>query len=123
MRFTEFPDVEVAFHGGSRVLFRGPEGSGIGDLETMRRVIDGPHVAITARVELEPGDLELLAAGHPIYVTQYGGLIPMAVDIPVERVDQADADLPPSLTPNPVVPTDECVPGHHVTPHKGCILR
>jgi hypothetical protein len=91
VRFTEIPDDELEFHKGTRMLFRGPAGSGIGDLETMRREVDGlPLAAITARVELEPGDLELLQAGHPIYVTQYGGLIPMCVDIPAERVEIPD---------------------------------
>jgi hypothetical protein len=94
VRFTEFPDDEVAFHDGTRILFRGPADSGVGDLETMRRVVDiggGPMDAFSARVELEPGDLELIQAGHPIYITQYGGVIPIAVDIPAERVVVPDS--------------------------------
>jgi hypothetical protein len=94
MRFTEFPDDEVAFHQGQRMRFGGPPDSGVGDLETMRRVVDiggGPMDAFSARIELEEGDLELLRAGHPIYLTQYGGVIPIAVDIPVERVVVPDS--------------------------------
>jgi hypothetical protein len=89
VRFTHIPDRELEFHGGLRMVFVGPEGSGVEPLETMRRELtigDVSADAFTARVELEPGDLALLAEGAPIYVTQYGGLIPVAVDIPVERV-------------------------------------
>lgn len=83
MRFSEFPDNEVEVFGGQRVTFAGPEGSGIGDLDTM--VLDGSSVPrVIARVELEPGDLEKLTAGVPIYVIQYGGCIPLCVDIPFE---------------------------------------
>jgi hypothetical protein len=93
MRFTPIPDEELEFHGGQRMTFVGPDGSGVEPLETMRRELaigDVAADAFTARVELEPGDLALLAEGAPIYVTQYGGLIPMAVDIPVERVTVPD---------------------------------
>jgi len=116
MKFTAIPDNELDLQQGTRVLFRGPEGSGFGDLETMHRTVDGlPLVAITARVELEADDLELLQAGHPIYITQYGGLIPMAVDIPA-TLDGQSARI---VETDP----DSCRPGRHVTPHRGCILR
>lgn len=90
MRFSEFPDAEVEIFGGQRVTFRGPDGSGIGDLDAMvledalgrREPLGMPRVV--ARVELEDGDLEKLAAGAPIYVIQYGGCIPLCVDIPFE---------------------------------------
>lgn len=93
MRFTQVPDAELAFHGGQRMTFVGPDGTDIKPLETMRRELTVGNMsaaAFTARVELEPGDLELLAAGAPIYITQYGGLIPVSVDIPVERVTVPD---------------------------------
>lgn len=85
VKFTEFPDNEVEVFGGQRVVFRGPEGSGVGDLDAM--VLDGSEIGlrrVVARVELEPGDLEMLVAGAPIYVIQYGGCIPLCVDIPFE---------------------------------------
>ena len=93
MRFTRIPDDELDFHFGQRMVFVGPDGSGIEPLETMRRELRVGDVvadAFTARVELDSGDLELLAGGAPIYITQYGGLIPMAMDIPVERVTVPD---------------------------------
>lgn len=88
MKFSEeFPDCEVEVFGGKRVTFRGPTELGnVGDLPCM--VLDDPSrvglVRVVARVELEPGDLEKLAAGAPIYVIQYGGCIPLCVDIPFE---------------------------------------
>lgn len=122
MRFSSWPDDEVALQGGDLVLFRGPEGSGVGDLETL---VGGGYVR--ARVELEPGDLALLAAGAPIYVSQLGGCVPISVDIPADR---EPADLP-DLLDNVALSHQGsrlnadgiCAPGHHVTPHRGCILR
>ena len=91
-RFSEFPDSEIEEFGGQRVTFAGPEGSDIGNLDTM--VLESQHgmPRVVARVELEPGDLEKLAAGAPIYLIQYGGCIPLCVDIPFEPgfVDAAD---------------------------------
>lgn len=85
MRFSELPDSEVEDFGGQRVTFAGPDGSGIGNLETM--VLDSESVPrVVARVELEPGDLDKLQAGAPIYVIQYGGCIPLCVDIPFKVV-------------------------------------
>lgn len=84
-KFSPFPDNEIEVFGGQRVTFRGPDGSGIGDLDTM--LLDTSQCKaerIVARVELEPGDLEKLQAGAPIYVIQYGGCIPLCVDIPFE---------------------------------------
>lgn len=85
VRFSELPDSEVEDFGGQRVTFAGPDGSGIGNLETM--VLDSESVPrVVARVELEPGDLDKLQAGAPIYVIQYGGCIPLCVDIPFKVV-------------------------------------
>lgn len=88
MRFTDIPDDELALNQGSRVSFRGPEASSISDLPTMVRHDVGADrlVAVTARVEFSADDLALLAGGAPLYITMYGGCIPISVDIPAERV-------------------------------------
>lgn len=101
MRFSSFPDDEVVVFGGRRILFAGPEGSGVGDLETM--VLDDSgrlgFPRIVARVELEPGDLEKLQAGAPIYVIQYGGCIPLCVDIPFATAARLDSHKLPEVSP------------------------
>jgi hypothetical protein len=103
-RFSAFPDDEIEVFGGRRVTFAGPEGSDIGDLDTM--VLDDPATCgmprVVARIELEQGDLEKLTAGAPIYLIQYGGCIPICVDIPFE-VWRAEGASPG---------------GHHVTPQE-----
>lgn len=94
MRFTEIPDAELLELGGvdnvaSRMLFGPPEGdtSGlIGHLQVATMKSEAGPPMYSARVELDPGDLELLAAGCPVYVTQYGGVCPISVDIPFEKV-------------------------------------
>jgi len=100
VKFSSFPDDEVEVFGGRRILFAGPEDSGIGDLETM--VLDSSNVGearVVTRIELEPGDLEKLQAGAPIYVIQYGGCIPLCVDIPFETAARLDSHKLPEVSP------------------------
>jgi hypothetical protein len=100
VKFSSFPDDEVEVFGGRRILFAGTEDSGIGDLETM--VLDSSNVGearVVARIELEPGDLEKLQAGAPIYVIQYGGCIPLCVDIPFEVGHLGAAPPLPEVSP------------------------
>lgn|SRR6187455_2555244 len=102
MRFTEIPDDELLALGGvdnvaSRMLFGPPEddvAGVVGSLEVavMKSKAGVPMYA--ARVVLEPGDLELLAAGCPFYVSQYGGVCPISVDVPFEPVPQSPLILP-----------------------------
>lgn len=94
MRFTAIPDAELLELGGpdnvpSRVLYGPPEGDDSGLIGTLEVAVMGSASGVpmyAARVELEPGDLERLAAGCPIYVSQYGGVCPISVDVPFDLV-------------------------------------
>jgi hypothetical protein len=39
----------------------------------------GDLAAVHVRLELEPGEIERLLAGEPVWVTQLGGLLPTSV--------------------------------------------
>lgn len=101
MRFTPIPDAELLGLGGvdniaNRVVFGPPEGDTSGLVGTLEVAVMRSASGLdmhSARVELEPGDLERLRAGCPIYVSQYGGVCPISVDIPFDVVREAKGPL------------------------------
>lgn len=70
MRPSSIPDDEV-WEGAKRVVFSGPDGDLTGDIRPAEMLVDhGPQgQIIRARIVLDPGDAERLAAGEPFWVS------------------------------------------------------
>jgi hypothetical protein len=87
MRATLIPPDEVP-DGYTTHIIGPPDGHDpTGDIRPVEaaityRDVDGVRAVLYRfRFELDPGDLELLAAGVPIWLTQVGGIQPFDLDI------------------------------------------
>jgi hypothetical protein len=102
MKFSEFPNGEVEVFGGQRITFTDPDKI-IDAAPLPAMLLDDPErvalCRVAVRIELDPGDLEKLTAGAPIYLIQYGGCIPLCVDIPFEVGKLGSAPPLPEVTP------------------------
>ncbi|GAA3455889.1 hypothetical protein GCM10018962_77230 [Dactylosporangium matsuzakiense] len=82
MRPTEIPDAEV-WPGARRVMFGAPPD--MPDVESVPALVDRGEdtgeVRALVRLELEPGDLEKLAAGGTVWLGFYGAMVPWCVDV------------------------------------------
>jgi len=83
MRATPIPDNEIP-EGTERMVLGPPRGSDpTGDIRAVEMVRDTRHghLVFRARFTLEPGDLEDLEAGHPVWVSLWGAVVPFDADI------------------------------------------
>lgn len=83
MRPAPIP-AEAVWEGGERIVM-GPPGGDLTDpdiasVEMIREELNGVPV-FSARCILEPGDIELLQKGAPVWVTFYGHVVPFAVTV------------------------------------------
>lgn len=71
MRPSPIPDDEI-WEGSRRVVIGAPDGSLDGPIRAAEVLIDVSQIGgcrISARITLDPGDLERLAAGEPFWVS------------------------------------------------------
>ncbi|GAB2964375.1 hypothetical protein [Saccharothrix stipae] len=87
MRPTSIP-AEAVWKGARRIVLAAPDGDLLNpDIAPLEVVIDEVTVngetapRFNVRCALEPGDLEKLAAGGHVWVSFYGGMVPMCVDV------------------------------------------
>lgn len=83
MRIAPIPDSAV-WEGGVRKVIGPPQGhDATGDVRPLEAVVDvstlGPCYSIMC--VLEPGDLERLTAGEPVWLTMFGGVAPISVAV------------------------------------------
>lgn len=83
MRVTSIPD-DAVWEGGHRVVIGPPDGDPTGEIRAVEAVAEmsaGVPV-LSMRCALEPGDLEVLAAGGCVWVSFYGGsIVPFSVSV------------------------------------------
>lgn len=78
MRPTTIPDNEI-LDGHHRIVMGPPAGADVtGDIRAVE-MLAGPDRVFRARVILEPGDLERLAAGEAFWVSFWGAVVPFDV--------------------------------------------
>jgi hypothetical protein len=78
VRPTPIPDDEV-FEGHERIVMGPPRGRDVtGDIRAVE-MLRGPDDVYRARIALEPGDLERLAAGEPFWLSMWGHVVPFDV--------------------------------------------
>lgn len=85
MRPTPIPADEVPC-GAVRVVFAAPDGDltnpDIAPVEVLaERAADGVSATFSVRAVLEPGDLDRLAAGEPVWLTMWGAVVPFALAV------------------------------------------
>jgi hypothetical protein len=85
MRVTPIPD-DAVWDGAQRVVIGPPDGDPTGKIRAVEAVADvSPSTGmpvLSMRCALEPGDLEVLAAGGVVWVSFYGGaIVPFSVDV------------------------------------------
>jgi hypothetical protein len=80
VRPTTIPDDEI-MEGHRRIVMGPPLGHDVtGDIRAVE-MLAGPEGVFRARIALEEGDLERLAAGEPFWVSFWGGVIPFDVSM------------------------------------------
>jgi hypothetical protein len=96
MKPGPIPDDEI-LEGHRKMTMRGDEALNIADVEML--VTEDPERSgmpiWRTRVTLDDGDLERLAAGEPIWVSFWGGVVPFDVNL---------ADPPEEAVPSPATP-------------------
>jgi hypothetical protein len=85
MRVTPIPD-DAVWSGAQRVVIGPPDGDPTGEIRAVEAVADvSPSTGVpvlSMRCALEPGDLEVLAAGGHVWVSFYGGaIVPFSVSV------------------------------------------
>lgn len=84
MRVTSIPDNAV-WEGGHRVVIGPPGGDPTGEISAVEAVADVSPSGVpvlSMRCALDPGDLEVLAAGGCVWVSFYGGsIVPFSVSV------------------------------------------
>ncbi|WP_367128313.1 hypothetical protein [Saccharothrix sp. HUAS TT1] len=87
MRPTSIP-AEAVWSGGKRVVLAAPDGDLTNpDIQPLEVIVDQVQIGDQAvnrfnvRCALEPGDLEKLTAGGHVWVSLYGAMVPMCVDV------------------------------------------
>lgn len=85
MRPTPIPDAEV-WEGAERKVFAAPNGDLTDDqIRPVEALVDRSPttggLTMSARCELDPGDLEKLLAGGTVWVTFWGAMVPWAVTV------------------------------------------
>jgi hypothetical protein len=90
MRPAPIPD-DAIWEGARRTVLGPPDNDITGAIAPVETLVDCgdtvPAHRISVRCVLEPGDLERLAAGGCIWLSFYGGMAPMSIDVcgPYER--------------------------------------
>ena len=85
MGVTPIPD-DVVWKGACRVVIGPPDGDLTGPIRAVEAVLSQSETVgmpvMSVRCALEPGDLEVLAAGGHVWVSFYGGgMPPFSVDV------------------------------------------
>ncbi len=80
MRPSVIPDDEI-FEDHARIVMGPPRGHDVtGDIRAVEMLV-GPDRVYRARIILDPGDLERLAAGEPFWVSFWGHVVPFDVSM------------------------------------------
>ena len=79
---TPIPD-ELVDENHPRRTFVGPDGlDNVDPCEALiHRDVDGVTAVVGVRLQLEPGELERLQAGEPVWLEMLGGLTPFRVKV------------------------------------------
>ncbi|GHH57857.1 hypothetical protein [Lentzea cavernae] len=83
MRPAPIPDGAV-WPGATRIVVSAPDGDLAGDIPSVEALVDRSSTGwqrLSVRCVLESGDLERLAAGECVWMSFYGGMPPISVDL------------------------------------------